>query len=153
MLDCLNLACSFREAENKMVAHLLFKISILDSFANTQSHSLRDMKKHNFRTGIGLFLDNMISYYRHWDGPFLDISSQSKDIEIEHSHGYGFPIKRPYWGFQQGAHHHCFFITTALYIRNRTLQNRLRKIMARACVAYCIEVKTFCHVATLMEGT
>lgn len=153
MLDCLNLACSFREAENKMVAHLLFKISILDSFANTQSHSLRDMKKHNFRTGIGLFLDNMISYYRHWDGPFLDISSQSKEIEIEHSHGYGFPIKRPYWGFQQGAHHHCFFITTALYIRNRTLQNRLRKIMARACVAYCIEVKTFCHVATLMEGT
>jgi len=153
MLDCLNLACSFREAENKMVAHLLFKISILDSFANIQSHSLRDMKKHNFRTGIGLFLDNMISYYRHWDGPFLDISSQSKDIEIEHSHGYGFPIKRPYWGFQQGAHHHCFFITTALYIRNRTLQNRLRKIMARACVAYCIEVKTFCHVATLMEGT
>lgn len=153
MLDCLNLACSFREAENKMVAHLLFKISILDSFANIQSHGLRDMKKHNFRTGIGLFLDNMISYYRHWDGPFLDISSQSKEIEIEHSHGYGFPIKRPYWGFQQGAHHHCFFITTALYIRNRTLQNRLRKIMARACVAYCIEVKTFCHVATLMEGT
>lgn len=153
MLDCLNLTCSFREAENKMGAHLLFKISILDGFATIQSYSLRDMKKHNFRTGIGLFLDNMISYYRHWDGPFLDISSQSTDIQIEHSHGYGSPIKRPYWGLQQGAHHHCFFITTALYIRNRTSQNHLRKITARACVAYCIEIKTFCHVATLMEGT